>query len=303
MKTRNFKLVLVLFSILALLAIPMTAVKAKPLSSLPSGVEAVLLNYSQYVKTGTTARKGEFSPQMDNLASERQEFYKEFFAKGLHANLITINSQFITDQDITVIQRGNVYFVNLNEKVTMVGDPITTSPEDYPLIQAAKWALNQTDNENIKAELNRYIESMTRGVNKSVQDGVEIVFWNKHNIEIKEEKGQFQIIKDTFTDKAPDNGKGFDNVIWAQGKFTRGKPSWDSMIDYKIYNTSIEAIGQNLLTDFQPSADGPVEALATVNYFRWNARSYAVYWSSNPPATSQCGTTLRRDTTKWKSLL
>jgi hypothetical protein len=71
------------------------------------------------------------------------------------------------------------------------------------------------------------------------------------------------------------------------------------MIDYKIYNTSIEALGQSLLADFQPSANRPIEPLATTNYFRWNARSYAVYWSSNPSPTSQCGTTLRRDTTKW----
>lgn len=92
----------------------------------------------------------------------------------------------------------------------MRGKPIVTSPANYPPIQAAIWAINQTNSPILIERLNQYIELMTEGVVKSVQDGSLIGFQVDHEIDISIENGQVVILNDTFSDKSIDNGEGFD---------------------------------------------------------------------------------------------
>lgn len=286
---------------IAILTFSMTEAKAQRLEVLPQGVETLLSDYSQYIETGTTSKKANYSSQMDLLITERREYYREFFEKGLHSDFISLEAEFLTDQGMEITREGDTYYVFLFERVAMYGTPLTTSPEKYPLIQAAKWALGQTDDEGIKQELNQYIESTTSGVNESVKDGVEIVFIINHKIEITIEKDQLQIGRDTFTDKAIDNPDGFDNVNWSNGTFTREKPTWDTMLDYVIYHTPIETLGKNLLDDFQPSANKPEESPLVVIYNRTNAKSYVLAYSSNPNEVwiPECNANLRRNTSYW----
>lgn len=262
----------------------MTYAKAQSSEPLKEDIEALLSDYSQYLETGKTSQKANYSPQMDMLIANRREYYTEFYEKGLHSNLTSLESRFVTDQGVTIVQRDDIYHASLVERVTMYGYPITVFPEEYPLIQAAEWSLTQTDNVDVKKELNHYIESMTRGVNESVKEGVEIVFVVRHNIDLKEENGQLQIIKDTFTDKAVDNGEGFDNVIWVNSKFEREKLDWMSMIDYAMYHTPTETMGKILLADYESIADKPVSenSRGSFNYYRWGARWYINYYTSNP---------------------
>lgn len=275
-----------------LVAPSITSAKAQSLETLPQDLESLLSDYSQYLETGTTSQKENYSSQMALLVTERQEFYREFFEKGLHSNLVSLESQFVTNQNVAIDQRGDVYYVNLVEVVTMSGESITTSPEKYPLIQAARWSLTQTDNANVKRELNHYIETMTRGVNESVKEGVEIVFVVNHNIEINNEKGQLQIVQDTFTDKAIDNGNGYDNIIWEGNEFERKKPDWASMIDYTMYHTTIESLGKELLVNYETVFDKPAPEVGSrgsyIYYQRCSVRWYARQYSSNTDLSGGC---------------
>ncbi|GAB4580608.1 MAG: hypothetical protein Fur0022_33500 [Anaerolineales bacterium] len=301
MQSKRNIVVVIVTLLLAVTIFMVSEVHAQRSEALPTGVEALLADYNQYLETGITTRNTAYSSQMKMLIAERKEYYTEFFAKGLHTDLTGLDAEFLTDENMQIMRKGNVYYVNLFERVTMYGKPMTISPEEYPLIQAAKWALGQTDNKGIQQELNQYIESTTIGVNESIQNGVEIVFIIKHDIEILSSQNQFQIVKDAFTDKAMDNQQGFDNVIWANGKFVREKPNWDEMFDYAIYQSTIEELGQSLLKDFQPAADRLDEQPLVVTYNRTTAKNYVLTYSSNPSQTwiAECSANLRRNTNVW----
>jgi hypothetical protein len=229
---------------------------------------------------------------MEMLIIERQNYYKEFFEKGLHSNLVSINSQFNTSEGVTFSKTGDSNKVNVIEKVTMVGNPIVTSPDDYPLIQAAKWAIKQTNNADVKNHLYQYLKSMTRGVQKSADEGVTIVFLINHDIAIGVEKGQAKIIGDTFSDKSTDNGEGFDNVSWTDNKYTRITPEWEKMLDYQIYNVPIETLGEYLLKDNEAVIKIGTTELDYLNNSsninRENAVWYIQHYTSNPGLMYLC---------------
>ena len=186
----------------------------------------------------------------------------------------------------------------------MLGKPVVTNPEDYPLIKAAKWAIAKTSDTNAKNYFSRYIESMTAGVNESSKNAVKIVFVIRHNIEIDVENGSYRIAKDTFTDKSSDNGKGFDNVVWSGKEFTRQKPDWSQMIDYRMYHVSIETLGRELLADYEVLAKNlffPMNSILSDGN-RQNARWYISHYTSNPGENQKCsGIDVLQDTSYYNS--
>ena len=297
---KSFVFITLIITII-LFGVSLAAAKSPTPESTRAEIEALLNDYSEYLETGITDQKGNYSSQLEKLVAERQDFYKEFYEKGLHSNLISLDSQYLTDQKMTISQKNDVYQISIVENITMYGKPITKTPSEYPLIQAAQWALSQTDDPAIHAALNEYITSMSAGISESVKNGVKTVFTLEHNIKIKSQTNQLQIIADTFTDKASDNEEGFDNVIWSGDGYFRQKPSWELMIDYAMYNTPIESIGNSLLKDLQPISDKLTTRGIWFSYYRWSARSYANQYSSNPSNQyhSDCGYSLRRDTSKW----
>ncbi|HVP20551.1 MAG TPA: amidase domain-containing protein [Anaerolineaceae bacterium] len=248
----------------------------------------ILFDYSQLLSSGKTIYSSFYSPQIIALANERRGYYGEFFEKGLHANLLTVNSKFITNTNVEVNLIGSEYKLNLDEVVILSGKPIITQPEKFPLIIAAKWALANTNNDIVKNELFDYISSMTDGVNMSVQEGVTTSLTIHHELFLL--MGGLQIVQDTFNDKNSDNPNGFDNVSWNNGVAIRQKPDLTKMPDYIINNTAVETLGQSLLLDFTNSISEVLPNTTGFTYSHSAASSYAQQYSSE--ATTACtGTT------------
>lgn len=181
-------------------------------NSLPEEISELLSDYSQNLENLTDQsvfRSTNYSSEMKMLIIDRQNYYKEFFEKGLHSYLVSLESRFL-NESATIINTEKSQKVHIIEQVTMRGQPIVTSPANYPPIQAAIWAINQTNSPVVIDRLNQYIELMTEGVVKSVQDGSLIVFQVNHEIDISIENGQVIVLNDTFSDKSSDNGEGFD---------------------------------------------------------------------------------------------
>lgn len=216
------------------------------------------------------------------LAQERREFYQEFFTKGLHVNLVKIDSSFETDKEFVTAQKGTSYTLQLNEVITFQGEPFTKSPEEYPLIQAAQWAIENATSTEIQDALKAYIESTSEGVLESAQNGVEITFVLRHTIEIDASSGKTRIVRDSFTDKGIDNPDGFDVVEWSTDTFIRREPKWEQMPDYVIYNASIEDLGKILLDDYSAAYVGSVAPTGTGFYYnRSAAKNYINTYTSN----------------------
>ncbi len=280
------------------LVIPSANVKAVSSDLLPQDIKAILTDYSEYLSNGTTLAKSQYSSQISALIGDRRQYYKEFFEKGLHSNLDSLTAQFVTDEKVKFSQRADLYNLKLTEVVTMYGQPMTTNAEEYPLVQAAQWALGQTDDSNVRRALEEYITSMKSGVDESVLSGVQIVFIVSHDIDITGKDGQLQIVRDAFTDKSNDNGEGFDNVIWSNGQALRHKPDWKQMPDYAIYNTPIEDLGHSLLEDYTKTYGQASPAGTGFYYSRTAAKNYINTYSSNP--STYCSSVLQ-NTSKYNT--
>jgi len=135
------------------------------------------------------------------LIEERREYYREFFEKGLHSNLDSIDAQFVIDDTANFSQKADTYNLKLTEIITMNGRPINTRAEEYPLIQAAKWAWAQANNPHVRIALEEYITNTKDAFDESVLNEVQIVFVLRHNIEMRAKKRQLQIVSDEFTEQ------------------------------------------------------------------------------------------------------
>jgi putative amidase-like protein len=263
--------------------------KALPAGSVPDNIKALLVDYSQYLNSGKTLHQPSYSASMETLVKDRRDYYNEFFAVGLHTDLTSIKSEF-HPEDAMVTKTGNVYHVEVLEMVTMFGSPNLNSAEDYPMIPAAHWAISKTEDENVKKALEEYITNTTEAVNDSIINGVETQFRIKHKIDIIERKnGQMQFSKDIFTDKEIDNGDGVDNVSWINDHPSRSKPDLTQMPDYRIYHTSIEVLGQQLLDDYTKAYGGMIPDTTGFTYNRSVATNYAQTYSSEAVATTCTG--------------
>lgn len=299
---RNVLTIMILALIIAAVIPSVASAQVQHQEDFPGELEFLLSDYSQYLNTGITSQKTSYSSQMNTLIVNRQEFYKEFFEKGLHSELTSLESHFETKQGMTVTLKDDVYYVALAERVTLYGTPFPISPEEYPLIQAAEWAIAQTKYDVVKDELNDYIAAMEEGVEESLKRGVDIVFIIQHDLKIKEIDGKLQIVEDAFTDKAIDNGSGFENVAWNDGQFKREVFDWMSMIDYSMYHTPIETIGKILLADYEAEVkqSAPTNTKSsTFTYYRYNAKWYANNYTSNPSSWQTCGSGVLQQTSMY----
>lgn len=264
------------------------AEKPKTLSAgqVPDNIKVLLTDYSQHMYSGNTLRQSFYSKAMEELIKERRNYYNDFYSVGLHTNLTSIKSEFHLE-DATVTKTGNVYHVEILETVTMFGYPNLSSAEDYPMILAARWAISQIDNENLKKALEEYIANTTDAVNDSILNGAETVFRVKHKIDILETKnGQKQFIKDIFNEKEVDNGEGLDTINWVNGHFARSAPDLTQMPDYVIYHTPTDVLGKQLLEDYTKAYGGVTPDGTGFTYNRSSAKNYALTYSS--AATSTC---------------
>ena len=221
---------------------------------LRNDIEAVLLDYSKSLSTGQISQEIYYTPMMQDLVRERRGFYERYFEVGLHSTLDSVKSEFVLGSgypgvEISTLLNDQVS-VRVTEKVTLYGR-YNCSPEESPIVQAARWAISGTDDEAVRRALEEHIRSIEEDVSKSSEDGFEITFILRHYLVIAKSKDGLQIVEDTFTDRDPtDNPSGTDNVIWRDGQFYRSKHDFTKMPDYQIYATSIEELGRKLLEDY-----------------------------------------------------
>lgn len=253
-------------------------IKDTKITELTPDITNMLYDYSQLMSSGKTIKGSYYSPQMMALANERNVYYNELFEKGLHANLLTINSKYITEKSVEVILIGSESHYKIDEFITLYGQPIITQPDKFPLIMAAKWAVTKANNARVKNELIDYISLMTDGVNKSAHDGITTSFIVHHEIVIS--KGDMTIIRDTFNDKDIDKPEGFDNVIWNNGVPIRQKPDLTKMPDYILNNIAIDILGQLLLQGYSNNLSGISPNSTGWIYSHGAASSYASYYTS-----------------------
>lgn len=242
-------------------------------------IQSLLSDYSDYLNAGETPHRESFSSAMTSLVQDRREYYQEYFTTALHSNLISSQFEFDLESNVAVVQKGNSYNVQIWEIVTLQGSPMIKQPEDYPLIQAAKWAIDQTSDPTVVTALEKYIDSWSTEISDSGINGFEMTFLIRHNLRIENNKGQLEIIRDEFTDKSGDDPEGIDNIVWANGGFIRNKPDFTQFPDYKFHNTPIEELGQQLLADYTriyADTDGP-----GFNYYRTTAKNYTNTWVQN----------------------
>lgn len=269
-----------------------STVKADSSQALPDDIKGILSDYSQFVATGNTSREDYYSTAIKELAKERHAYYQEFFTKGLHSNLVSMESQFLIERGVTITQTEKTSHISIAESVILYGIPITILPDEYPLIQAAKWASDQTMDRDLKYHLQEYIDSMTRDVRTSIDNGFQVVFVVNHEIVIERMNEQTYIVKDSFSDAAKDNAGGFDEIKWIDKVFIRSKPIWLQFPDYVMYHTPIDEIGRSLLVEFQAvsqavNQEGSLQSI-DYNYDRVAARNYIVQYTSNPDYYDWC---------------
>lgn len=261
--------------------------KTLPVGTVPDNIKSLLADYSQNLNNGKSLQKSYYSSAVETLVQERRDYYNEYYITGLHTNLTSIKSKFhLETAKVTTI--ANVYHIELIETVTTFGYPNLSKAEDYPMIPAAYWAISNTDNDNIKQALDRYIASTTDAINYSIANGAETVFRVHHKIDIRVTGGKPQIIKDEFTDKEIDNGKGSDNVNWLHGNPVRKRPDLTQMLGYEMYHTSIEILGKQLLTDYANAYSNESRTITATNftYGRGSAKNYAYKYVGSDVTTT-----------------
>jgi len=213
-------------------------------------IALLLADYSRCLGSGVTLYQASYTPAMLNLIKERHEFYAEYYETGLHLNLEVLKPSFYIEDSTSEQIGNNVTRITVSEMVTMYGHPIITEAEQYPLIMAGQWALAHTENKAVQEGLQNYLKYAIEGANESISQGVTISYPVQHVIDIVSQNGFLKIIRDEFTDKASDNGEGMDNVTWIDGNPVRKRPDFAAMLEYEIYHTPIEVLGQRLLDDY-----------------------------------------------------
>ncbi len=275
-----------------------------PVGNVPDNIKTMLADYSQQLNIGETSRPSFYSGPMAALIQERRNYYREFYSIGMHTNLISINSMF-SMETAQVIATTDTFHIELEETVTTFGYPNFSQSDDYPMIPAARWAISNTENENVKQALERYITSTTNAVNYSISNGAETTFRIHHSIDISLKGGQPQFTKDEFTDREIDNENGVDNVSWVKDGPVRTKPDFTRMFGYKLYHTPIDVLGKQLLDDYIKSDGGPSPLVVTSSftYGRTSASNYAyTYVGANVSKTCTYGGTYYMDTSYYNQL-
>ena len=279
LKTKRFWS-LAIFTFLVALVVSLTISFALPqevlaVGNVPENIKPLLADYSQYLNTGQSSNAAFYSSPMKTLINDRRNYYNEYFDTGLHTKLVSIKSEFQLENSI-ITKAPKTLHIELLEFVTMIGYPNLSTADDYPMIPAARWAISNTENSNVKEALTRYLQSTSDEINKSIPKGNVIYFHVRHKIDIDLGGTQSQIIRDEFTNKEVDNGDGDDNVSWNNGVAIRTKPDLTKMLGYTLYHTPVEILGQSLLSDYT-MAYGNRSTLSPASGFTYNRTAASNY--------------------------
>lgn len=213
-------------------------------------INALLKDYSEVLINENSKYENKFSAPIMTLVYDRKKFYNEFLETGLQIAFNGIESSYDPISETSIEERGVLYHVDAIEKVTLHGKSVITSPEDYPLVQAAQWAIEHSDDEVVTQRLEEYLENMTASVNDSLNEDIKIVLILKHRMMIEDKNGVLSLLEDEYDDKSVENTIGTDLVIWKEDMPTRTKPDFTQFPDYRTFHTPIEELGRKLLSDY-----------------------------------------------------
>ncbi len=197
------------------------------LGSTKSRIAALLSDYSNFLANGNTKCGNNYSASISKLVEERRQFYKEFLEVGLHTTFVGIELNFTPISDAS-IEKSDSQITNFQatEKVILHGKSMISSPEEYPLVQSANWAIAHTDNEVVKQKLTVYAENIVNSVNDSLHEDIKIELVLKHSFEVRDNGGNIVILADEYDDKSVENIVGTDVVTWNGDEPLRVKPDW-----------------------------------------------------------------------------
>jgi len=192
--------------------------------------------------------------------------------------------------------------ITVIEKITLYGTSKISTPEDFPLVQAGKWAISHSVSKIVKSKLEHYIKAHYDSVHETIVNGVEIILTLKHEMLISAEAGSFVITRDSYTDRSVDTPTGKDTVDWTDTGFNRVYTDFTETPDFQLFHTPVEVIGQALLDEYLSVygeaniTDQPDDILAAYNHT--TGKNYAVTYTSNP--SKYCpGYTILQDTAKY----
>jgi hypothetical protein len=221
-----------------------------PGPSLDSSIPEVLSSYSDDLSSSGMPHASMYSQEMKDLLQERKSFYTDLFPNALHSDLISISSTW----DIRSISENplhrNTFIVQAAELLEFKAK-YRLEPDGHPIVRAAAWAIEHTDDQAVKHELMNLSAMHSTAASANATEGYDTAFVLEHTLVLVRKWNGFQIVEDSYTDANPqDNPDGTDVIKWQDGMFTRRQPDYSAYPDYSMYHTSIEVLGQSLLDDY-----------------------------------------------------
>ena len=227
------------------------APSAAPTATLEESITAALAAYSRDVSSGSIRDEALYSAPTKALVLERRAFYEEYFSVGLHSDLLWVNSAYLIRAISADSSNNGTYQVQAVESLHFRARYRYNDSEGYPAIEAARWAIAHTNNKDVQKRLEDRIDLLTTGLAQSIQ-GYDVDYLIvEHELLISQGNARCTILQDAFSDANPqDNPAGTDVVQWQNGTFVRIKPDFTRWEGYWMYHTSIEELGQSLLSDY-----------------------------------------------------
>jgi len=256
-------------------------------------VNVLLSNYSDLLINENSQYGNQFSTPIMTLVNDRKGFYNEFLEIGLHIAFNGIESSFVPLSELSIEKWGETYRFESIEKVILHGKSIITSPEDYPLVQSAKWAIEHSDDKFVMQRLEDYLGNMTDSVNDSLHEDIKIELILKHHMIVEEKNGVLSLLEDEYDDMSVENTIGTDVVIWKDGMPIRVKPDFMQFPDYIFFHTPIEELGRKLLTDYSEITENVADQKSVLSFSHSNTATYANTYSSITTSTCSNGITLQ----------
>jgi len=264
--------------------------------AIPAPIVNTLADYSSYLQTGNTTNTPFYLSQMNALVADRRKFYQDFVNVALNLNLVGITSQYVTSSNITDDVQANTHYLEITEVVTLLTSSKISSPDEYPPIQAAEWALSNTSDLPTEKALQGYLQAMTDSVNSSLK-GTPIEFDLRHKMVIDMNNNQATIVQDSYDDKSVDNVNGLDVINWTNNQFSRVEPDFTKWPDYYVFHTPISVMGKSLLDKYSQIAS---LASPQVAYSHSRGLQYINTWVKNTSNQVNCsGTPIYQQTANY----
>lgn len=253
-------------------------------------IQTILVDYSDVLANSLSIGAASpvpnttLSDTIIKFLSDRGNFYRMYFENGLMLRLLTINSEF-QFETLQIEEVGSSIYIHTKETITLTGETVTQSAEEYPPVKAYSWAIQNAPSQEVANILVVRKEILSKAANESIDKGVSIQIVLKHDMEFSNNGQSLTLIRDSFTDSAGQL-PGIDNVTWGASGFQRQRLDFNSVPEAILYDTPIEDMGEDILSAFsEPRA----ASMDSQDYYHEWGKWYADHYTSN--ASDICGYT------------